>query len=181
MKTALTFILPLVAGLLTGCVGVLPVPPSASQPSHNQPITRAQVRFIVPGQTTRAEVVSRLGDHFRDSPRMPVLAYAWEKPAVGWTWWIFLIGPANIAAGGAQMEGNQWRALFVKFNAADRVEAIKFKSLCNGRSLDEQLEDWAVARKHGFTETGGHLFNPASGVPWMFDRIPPANPSMRIE
>src|ERR1035437_3123740 len=117
MKTASAIIAPLLAVLLTGCVGVMPVPPSCNQPACGKVITPEQVKFIVPGQTTRAEVMARLGDHFRDSPRLPVPACSWEKPAVGWTGWILLAGPGGAAGGGGYTEGNHWRGFFVKIHA----------------------------------------------------------------
>ena len=160
----------MVAVLLTGCVGVMPVPPSPrNQPACGKVITPEQVKFIVPGQTTRAEVMARLGDHFRDSPRLPVLAYSWEKPAVGWTWWIVVAGPGGAGAAGGHAEGNHWQAFFVKFDASGRVAATKFVSLSNHRSLDEQLEDWAVPKKFGFAKIGAHIFNPDNGVPWFIE------------
>jgi len=169
MKTAFTIILPLLTVLLTGCVGVMPVPPSRNQPACGKVITPEQVKFIVPGQTTRVEVMARLGDHFRDSPRLPVLAYSWEKPAVGWTWWILLAGPGGAAGGGGHTEGNHWRAFFVKFDAGGRVAATRFVSLDNGKSLDEQLENWAVPKRFGFAKIGAHIFNPDNGVPWFIE------------
>jgi hypothetical protein len=171
MKNVFAIILPMLAVLLTGCVGVMPVPPSRNQPACGKVITPEQVKFIVPGQTTRAEVMARLGDHFRDSPRLPVLAYSWEKPAVGWTWWILLAGPGGAAGGGGYTEGSHWQAFFVKFDANDRVKATRFVSLSNHRSLDEQLEDWAVPKRRGFFSSGGGIFNPDNGVPWILESM----------
>ena len=155
----------LIAGLLTGCVAVVPVPPSHHQPTYGKVITREMVCFIVPGRTTRGEVVAHLGDHYRDSPRLPVLAYAWEKPACGLMWWIVLAGPGGAGAGGGHSEASDWRAFFVKFDAQGRVADTKFASLSGRRSLDEQMEDWAVGKTQHFADFGSHLFNPDSGVP----------------
>jgi hypothetical protein len=169
MKNALATTLPLLAVLLAGCVGVMPVPQSRNQPACGKVITPELVKFVVPGQTTRGEVIARLGDHFRDSPGLPVLAYSWEKPAVGWTWWIFLVGPGAVVAGGGHTEGNHWRAFFVKFDANGRVAATRFVSLYQRKSLDEQLENWAVPKKSGFAKIGARIFNPDNGVPWFIE------------
>lgn len=165
MKTALAINLLFLTVLLTGCVGVLPVPPARREPAHGKVITRADVKFIVPGQTTRDEVIARLGDQFRDSPRLPVLAYAWEKPACGLMWWIVLAGPGGAGAGGGHSEGSDWQAFFVKFDANEQVATTKFVSLCDRRSLDEQLEDWAIGKTHHLADADGYLFSPDSGVP----------------
>jgi len=62
MKTTLTILCLLPVVLLMGCV-LVPVPSDGQ--NYGQVITREQVSFIVPGQTTRAEVVAKLGDQFR--------------------------------------------------------------------------------------------------------------------
>jgi hypothetical protein len=169
MKTAFAIIAPLLAVLLTGCVGVMPVPPSRNQTVRDRVVTPEQVKFIVPDQTTRPEVIARLGDQFRDSPRLPVLAYSWQKPAVRWVWWSFVVG--NGAAGGGGCYENYWRAFFIRFDADGRVAASKFVSLCDRQSLDEQLEDWAVPKQHSFFANGAGIFNPDTGVPRIFESM----------
>ncbi len=138
MKTAFVIMLLLLPVLLTGCVGVMPAP--SNEQAYGKVITRNEVRFIVPGQTTRAEVIARLGGQFRDSPRLPVLAYSWEKPAAGLVWWIV----TKDSGGGGDIERSHWRAFFVKFDTDGRVVATHFVSLSGGKSLDEQLENWAA-------------------------------------
>ena len=170
MKTALTILLPLLAALLTGCVGVLPVPLSPGTPTFGKVLTRADVNFIVPGHTTRAEVEAKLGTGHA-ALRYPALAYPWEKPAVGWVCWIIVMGPDCAVAGGAACEGNHWRAYFVGFDAAGRVAATKFVWLANRKSLDEQLEHWAASRKPGIYEASTKVFNPDTGVPRLIEGI----------
>lgn len=169
MKTVPAIIAPLLAVLLAGCVGVLPVPPSHQEPTHGKIITRKSVRFIVSGQSTRDEVIARLGDQFRDSPRLPVLAYAWEKPAYGLMWWMVLAGPGGAGAGGGHSEGSDWRAFFVKFDVQGRVADTKFASLSGRRSLDEQLEDWALGKTHRVADFASYLINPDTGVPQLWE------------
>ena len=81
MKTAFVITLLWLIVTLTGCVGVLPVPSDGQ--TYGKVMTPGEVSFILPGQTSRAEVIARLCEQFRDSPRLPVLAYSWETPAVG--------------------------------------------------------------------------------------------------
>ena len=134
--------------LLTGCVAVFPVP--SSEKTYGKIITPQAVKFIVPGQTTRDEVVARLGDQFRDSLRQPVLAYSWEKPAADLVW--FAVSTEN--GGGGHLERSYWRAFFVAFDSGGRVRRTEFVRLSGKKSLDEQLEDWA--QRHDAASTIGN-------------------------
>ena len=140
---------------LTGCIAVFPVP--SSEKTYGKIITPQEVKFIVPGQTTRAEVMARLGDQFRDSPRLSVLAYAWEKPAVGVMWGYFLAGPDFEVHDGGYSERSHWRAFFVEFDSGGQVRRTKFMHLSGKKSLDEQLEDWA--QRNGAASTLGNNAN----------------------
>lgn len=142
-------VLPL-AVLLTGCVGVLPIPSSSRHPEHGQVIGSEQVRFIQTGCTTRQEVTNRLGCDFRDSPRVRALAYSWEMPGGRGLWWLACMGGGT----GGEFEWSHWRALFLRFDDDDVVVQTKFVRLSSGRSLDEQLERWALKTraKTGFSQ-----------------------------
>jgi hypothetical protein len=155
--------------LLNGCIGVLPIPPNSETPAMYSPITSDQTKFIVPGRTTREEVIAYFGDAYRESPREPVMAYSWEKPAWGWATWFFFITPAGIVSGGDYEEGSDWRALFLKYDFAGRVEKTEFARLDTNRSLDEQLEAWGWGTHKSFLEDGGGVFNPDTGTPLIFD------------
>jgi hypothetical protein len=166
MKIAVTLVGLFPVLLLTGCVCLVPLPPTNNQ-VYGRVIESSQTRFIVAGQTTRDEVVARLGGEFRDSPRMAALAYSWETPAADIAWWIAAVE----TGGGGHFERSHWRAFFVKFDAEGWVANTKFVSLSQHRSLDEQLEDWATPKKHGFISSGAHVFNPDTGVPWVFESM----------
>lgn len=157
--------------LLNGCIGVIPVPPNQDAPAVGHAITPGDLKFIVAGKTTQAEVVARLGLDFRESPRMPVMAYSWEKPAWGWAWWMFVWVPETpcFITGGDHEEGNDWRALYLKFDSAGRVEKTEFAKLDNGHSLDEQMENWGWGKARHFIEDGAGVFNPETGTPVIFD------------
>ena len=154
----------LLLGLLTGCVGiVLPVPSDGN--TYGKVITREQVSFIVPGKTTKAEVIARLGDQYRTSPRQPALAYSWEKPATGWAWGFCVME----GGAGGHVERSHWQAFFVRFDDRERAVSTKFDSLCGRKSLDEQLEDWAIEGHHHTTQIGVKIFDPDNGVPWVVE------------
>src|ERR1039458_1555783 len=126
MKTALVF-LPLLAVWLTGCVGVV-VPVPSHDKTYGKVITREQVRFIIPGQTARADVVEKLGSQFRDSPRLPALAYSWEQPAAGLLWfWVMVIPPSGLGDGDYN-ERSHWRAVFLAFDGSRKIRRAKIVS-----------------------------------------------------
>jgi hypothetical protein len=134
----LAFLMPV---LLTGCVGLIPVP-SRSKVEVGRVIESRETKFIVPGRTSRAQVIERLGANFRTCPRQPALAYAWEiwRGMIIW-WWGFAAGEAAVGDGG-ESEWSNWRAFFVAFDEQGLVTQTEFVHLSGGKSLDEQLEDW---------------------------------------
>jgi|ERR1017187_3766120 hypothetical protein len=137
----------LTAGVLTGCVpfgigmgAVVPVPPlSKKKIEQGREICAREIRFAVPGRTTRAEVITRLGNDFRDSPRVAALAYSWQYNGFRIFWDYGFIG----GHGQHGVEDFGWRPLFVGFDQNERVVQIQFYRLRGGKSLDEQLKDWA--------------------------------------
>lgn len=68
MKLPLMALIPPIAAslLLPGCIGYLP--PSSSEPISGMRITGRDADFIVPGKTTRAEVIRNLGNGYSESP-----------------------------------------------------------------------------------------------------------------
>jgi hypothetical protein len=153
MKTTFTILCLMSAVLLTGCV-IMPVPSDGK--TNGKVITREQVKFIVASQTTRAELLEKLGGEFRNSPRMPVLAYAWERSTIGWGWPMANPPPPleNFFRQNERNEGSDWRAFFVAFDDAGKVSRTKFVHLSSGKSLDEQLEDWA--QRQGVSPFNSH-------------------------
>jgi hypothetical protein len=130
--------------LLTGCVGIIPVPSSSKVPEVGQVIKPDAAGFIRPGQTSREQVVERLGQDFRASPRLPVLAYSWDLPGGRALWW-WCVAWGEVAAGDAgEFEWSHWRAFFVAFNEIGVVTRTQFVRLSGRKSLDEQLEAWGM-------------------------------------
>jgi hypothetical protein len=160
MKTNIVILLPLILMLLTSCVPlgfigmatVVPVPSlSKKKIEQGREITAQEIQFVVLGRTTRSEIITRLGDDFRDSPRVSAIAYSWQYNGlrVFWSYGFILVGD------GEQGEADfGWRALFVAFDQEGRVVQLQLCRLKRGHSLDEQLENWA--QSHGATSTLGN-------------------------
>jgi hypothetical protein len=130
----------------TGCVGVVPVPSFSRQPASGHIIKPCDVAFIVPGQTSRAAVVERLGTAFHPVPRMPAFAYSWELRGHKAIWWWFVAVPDAAAGDLGEFDWN-WRAFFVAYDEHGVVTKTEFVRLSSNKSLDEQLEKW-VKRSH---------------------------------
>ncbi len=136
------------AGLFgTGCVGVMPVPVLPGAPEYGSKVEAGPARGIRPGQTTRAEVIAKLGTNYVELPRAHAIAYTWEMRGGGGGWWwsFFLptyFGPAGDADAG-KWEGG-WRGFFVAFDGNNVVRAAEFKQLSMRRSLDENVDRWAA-------------------------------------
>jgi hypothetical protein len=146
------------AGVLTGCApfgigmgAVVPVPRlSKKKIEQGREITAREIQFVVPGRTTRAEVITRLGNDFRDSPRVSALAYSWQYNGISIYWGFGFMG----GYGEHGVEDFGWRALFVAFDGNEQVVKSQFYRLKGGRSLDEQLEEWA--QRNGAASTTGN-------------------------
>jgi hypothetical protein len=127
--------------LLTGCVGY--VPTFSKVPVGGKPISKSDADFIVPGRTTRAEVIQKLGkQHCRESLLIPAMGYGWEMPAGYGFWFIF----STMTAASDVWEMTRWRALFLAFDSRDVVTRKEFVKLKTDRTLDHQLEKWAGYR-----------------------------------
>ena len=132
--------------LLTGCVGLIPVPSKSKAPEVGQVIKPQDAEFIRPGLTSRQKVVDRFGQDFRAAPRLPVLAYAWELPGGTALWWWMVFGEMGASDAG-EVEWSHWRAFFVAFDKDGIVTRTKFVHLSGRKSLDEQLEAWGQSLK----------------------------------
>ena len=163
MKAKIFLLMPLTALLFTGCL-IVPVP--SKNESFGKVITPHDVKFIVRGHTTRAEVVAKLGDEFRDVPRLSVIAYTWEKPGVSIDWYGALVNPLGAWVGGKLGRSSSGDGFVLKFDADGRVATADYFSVYDHQSLDEQLEEWALEKNKRF---GASIFNPDTGVPWLFE------------
>ena len=88
-----------------------------------------------------------------------------------------MVLPPSGVGGGNYHENSHWCAFFVEFESGDRVRRAEFVHLSHRKSLDEQLENWALQkpshRLAEFVETGGGVFNPATGSPWVIEEMKP--------
>jgi hypothetical protein len=136
-------LLTIVFATLTGCVGW--VPPLSNKPESGKPLTARDVAFIVPGKTTRAEVVRTLGAGYCESPRIAAMAYPWQLP--GGTGFWFLISSRDAAGGkpgdSGTWEITRWRALFLAFDSHGTVTRKELVRLESKGTPQEQVEKWA--------------------------------------
>jgi hypothetical protein len=139
LKLPSLFLLAAATLLLNGCVGGFYVPSFSNKPYSGQPLAGCDVRFITVGVTTRAGVVQKLGNGFRESPRVAAMAYPWEMPA-GWGA-VWLVGPYGGLSAGTEF--TRWRALFIAFDTRGVVTRREVVHLKGKRTLDEQLDAWA--------------------------------------
>lgn len=127
--------------LVTGCVGVLPRPVSATKVESGHRIVPEDVAFIRPGHTTRSQVVARLGTDYAALPYQRAIAYSWEMAGGGGVYWVVLAGPSGGGATGGDWVGG-WRGFFVAFDERGVVQAAQFKHLSSGRSLHANMDCW---------------------------------------
>lgn len=136
LRTFLSISVATASILLSGCIGY--VPSFSKVPISGKQITKSDAEFIVPGRTTRAEVIRKLGrQHCRESLLIPAMGYGWEMPGGYW----LLANPMSPDV--ADWEITRWRALFLAFDSHDVVTRKEFVKLKGNRTLDDQLEKWA--------------------------------------
>jgi hypothetical protein len=131
-------LLSIVFATLTGCVGW--VPPLSNEPINGKTLTARDVEFIVPGKTTRAEVVRKLGKGYCESPRIAAMAYPWQLPG-GTGFWCVI--STHWADGGTWETATRWRALFLTFDSHGTVTRKEFVRLKSEGTPQEQVEKWA--------------------------------------
>ena len=129
------------AVVLSGCVGITPIPVYSSKPEYGQKRTYSQIRFIQPGQTTRAEVLAALGTNCVDFRGTRSVAYTSEMCGGGGVWWVAAVVPPGAVARGGNWVGG-WRGFLVAFDERDVVRTAEFKKLSARRSLDVNMERW---------------------------------------
>jgi hypothetical protein len=122
----------------SGCIGYVP---SVSQtPVSGKVIARRDAGLIVPGQTTRAEVIKTLGPQYRESIRGAAMAYPWEMRAG----FVFAVAMDRTQIAAARSDDfTTWHALFLQLDARNVVTRKQYVRLRGGRTLDEQLDRWA--------------------------------------
>jgi len=128
--------------LMTGCIGVLPIPDFSKRPTHGTQLRNQDTAFVRAGTTTAAELFGTLGTNCLCDPRQRAVAYSWELPGGNGLWWVF----CTEGGIGDEFEWSRWRAFFVAFDTNNVVTAATTKHLFLNKSLHTQLEVWA--QKH---------------------------------
>jgi hypothetical protein len=156
---------------LSGCAGfayVVPVPHKGDKAITGHIFEREDLKKILPGKTTRAEVVSRMGIGFRQTHDNWALSYSWEKSGPDMYHGLFF---AAASYGGSGVFGefgktdsawSYWRAIFIQFDADDLVVEAEFIRLSSRKSLDEQLEAWNSKNR---AKTTGKTSTPRASPP----------------
>jgi hypothetical protein len=128
------------------CLGLLGCPITLDRVSINRPIKEDEVRFIVPGQTTLAEVVEKLGtpDQIEAGGDGPMARYRFQDGRyfrVNFLWWLRFVFPVvnfvpgaspsmNLSGGGVGMDefqvifNEKWVARQYAF--AHHIQASRF-------------------------------------------------------
>lgn len=118
----------------TGCVALIP---SVSQ-GRGRVLLEADANFIKIGETTREEVIQRLGTEFSDTWRTSALAYSWELKSVD----LNIVGFSTIGGGADKTGFPRWRALFVAFDSNGIVTKRELVRLSPEKALHAQLTAW---------------------------------------
>lgn len=129
---------------LTGCIGIVPVP--HSNRACGRPLHPTDVCFIRARQTTRADVVTRLGTNCVSLPGDRALAYQWEAKGLTFDWFFVAMCPYGgdtiyLGYTGC-LNGSGWKAFMVSFDTNGVVTASGFRTLRAHVALHQQLEDW---------------------------------------
>ena len=136
-----------------GCVMVaVPVPDSKKPAISGRVLKPDDVKFIVRGVTTRAEVISKLGPDFRTYKPGAAISYSWEQKGGDLLWAnaIYIVnlgGYGYIAHAEARKTTNAWtywRALFIDFDSAGVVCEFEFVKLSQRKSVDDQRDAWSA-------------------------------------
>ena len=128
--------------MLTGCIGVTPLPVT-SHVEYGERVQPTKTAGIRPGQTTRAELIAALGTNYASFRGSRAIAYTWEMRGGGGVWWVALaFGEAAVVKGGNWLGG--WRGFLVAFDERDVVRAAAFRKLPCRRSLDETVGRWVA-------------------------------------
>jgi hypothetical protein len=129
------------AVLLTGCVGAIPQPFCSKTAASGRQIKPADVAFIHPGVTTRAEVVSQLGTEYAALPKDRAFAYSWTLEGGGGIWWYCIVVPPACFKDSGTWTGG-WRSFFVAFDDRGVVTATAFKHPSPRHPIHEHLYAW---------------------------------------
>jgi hypothetical protein len=151
VSKAATGLLLVFACFLSGCAGfayVVPVPHKGDNAITGHIFEREELKKIISGRTTRAEIMARMGTGFRQTHDNSALSYSWEKSGPDMYHGLLIAGAGSMGGGVITSFGktdsawSYWRAIFIQFDADDLVVKAEFIRLSSRKSLDDQLEAW---------------------------------------
>ncbi|NBR86779.1 MAG: hypothetical protein EB141_06655 [Verrucomicrobia bacterium] len=147
MLRTLALLLPaLVFG--TGCAYVaVPLPASGKPVLSGRVIEKKEARFIVPGVTTRDEVIEAFGSNFRTSGREAAISYSWTQKGGDMLWFSAVVtdreGVESVLDAG-KTAWTCWRALFIDFDPSGHVLKAELVKLNSNFSVDTQRDEWSA-------------------------------------
>jgi hypothetical protein len=146
MKTSLLPAYPFLLAALLLSSGCLFVPIPKATPLEGTEVKQADLAFLLPGQTTKAEVIGKIGKPtiwWRDEN---ILVYRWIK-LHGVLLWV--IGGGYSAAAGA-VDVTQEYAFLIKFDSNDRFQTSEIVKKPPLKSYGRFLLDWRDQRARGW-------------------------------
>ena len=156
------------------CCIAIPIPQGYRNiESEGERIGEARLSFVVPGETTKAEFIERIGQPYLVLDDLGVMAYYWKMLAAYVPWFVgCYTGMGGVA------EVDRQNVLLVSYDdrgIIDRYETIKnfqVAGLSKAKTVEELARQWA-AKRHCFRN-----FTPASSpvsnsVVYVFHHINP--------
>ena len=111
MNTTTRILICLLALVISGCV-------FPSRLGQKNPYREDVTAFVVPGTTTRADVIAQLGDRYYESSDGHWLVFLSSRRMTEWFWFICTQGGCD----GADFGGDiRWYYLIVEFGSEDTV------------------------------------------------------------
>jgi len=131
--------------LATGCI-IVPIPTPHGKIMEGTQVQPSALIFLKPSQTTKEEVVNRLGQPtiiWRDEN---TLVYRWVQRK-GILLWVAGGGAGGGSVGGGEIDITAEYAFLVKFDAADRFVISETVLKSPIKSFGQSLLDWRDANR----------------------------------
>jgi hypothetical protein len=106
----------------------LPIAPARHKVIQGAKIASATIQWIQTNKTTRAEIVSRLGNPSLSYPQDRVIAYSWQT-RVGWRI-------------GGQM--TRWDTLLIQLNADQTVRKYEIRKIPDSQLFPSFIHNWTL-------------------------------------
>jgi hypothetical protein len=160
--------------LQLGCLA-LPIPQGyRNLEREGQRIGEARLNFVVPGQTTKAEFIERIGQPYLMMDDLGVMAYYWKMLAAYVPW---VAGGYYTAAGGI-VEVDRQYLLLVSYDDQGIIQQYEIKrkyqadGLFKFKTIDELARQW-VAKIHGSRNSAQESPPASNSMVYVFHRFNP--------